>query len=379
VTSFLTPFTFANGVRVGNRLAVAPMTTSQSHADGTVSEAEIAWLERLARDGYGLVITCAAAISKCSIAFHRQMSLGDDRFLPGLRALAAALSPHRALAVVQLCHGGSRAIPALTGRPAHAPSRYELPAVPGFVPPSPFEEAEIEQIVRDHADAAARAHEAGFAGVELHGANGYLHTQFLSTMTNLRTDAWGGSLENRARFSREVVRAIRRRVPAAFVVGFRMTFEGMGFDTGLDLDENVRVMNWLAEDGIDYGHVSSMDVRAESARYPGESLLERVRAGVDRALPLVGAGGVRSAEEVRFALARGADLVAVARAAIGNADLPAKLGRGETLRATPYALDELRALQISDDFVRYLRDTWPISTLNVVAREAGEASAAQGA
>ncbi len=379
MTSFLTPFTFANGVRVENRLAVAPMTTSQSHADGAVSEAEIAWLERLARDGYGMVITCAAAVSKSSIAFERQMSLGEDRFLPGLRTLAAALKLHRALAIVQLCHGGSRAIPALTGRPAHAPSRYELPAVPGFVPPLAFAEAEIEQIVRDHADAAARAHEAGFAGVELHGANGYLHTQFLSTMTNLRADAWGGSLENRARFSREVVRAIRRLVPATFVVGFRMTFEGMGFDTGLDLDENVRVMNWLAEDGIDYGHVSSMDVRAKSAKYAGENLFQRVRDGVERALPLVAAGGVRSAEDVRFAMARGADLVAIARAAIGNADVPAKLGRGETLRAMPYALDDLRELQVGDELVRYLRDTWPISTLNVVAKEADAASATQGA
>jgi 2,4-dienoyl-CoA reductase-like NADH-dependent reductase (Old Yellow Enzyme family) len=264
---------------------------------------------------------------------------------------------------------GSRAIPALTGRPAHAPSRYELPQVPGFVPPVPFEEAEIEQIVHDHAVAAARAHEAGFAGVELHGANGYLHTQFLSTMTNLRDDAWGGSLAHRARFSCEVVRAIRRAVPAGFLVGFRMTFEGSGFDTGLDLDETIRVMNWLVEDGIDHGHVSSLDVRGASAKYPESKLFERVRAGVDRALPLMAAGGVRSAADVGFAMARGADLVAIARAAIGNADVPAKLGRGEPLQPTPYPREALRALQVSDDFVRYLRDTWPVSTMDIVARD----------
>ena len=75
-------------------------------------------------------------------------------------------------------------------------------------------------------------------------------------------DAWGGSLENRARFSRGVVRAVRARVPKGFVVGYRMSFENFGLETGLDIDENVQVMQWLAEDGIDYGHVSNLDFAA---------------------------------------------------------------------------------------------------------------------
>ncbi len=91
-----------------NRLVVAPMTTSQSHADGSVSEAELRWLERLARDGYGLVITCIAAVSRSSIAFANQMSFGDDAFLPGLREVATRTAKHGALPVAQLCHGGSR-------------------------------------------------------------------------------------------------------------------------------------------------------------------------------------------------------------------------------------------------------------------------------
>ncbi len=159
------------GLELRNGLAVAPMTTTQSHSDGSASEAEVRWLERLAGDGYGLVITCAAAISRTSIAFPRQLSFGDDAFLPGLGALARrATRPGMAL-VAQLCHGGSRALPELTGQPAHSASRFEL-TLPGFVPPLELSAAQLQTIIEDFASAAGRAARAGFQGVELHGANG---------------------------------------------------------------------------------------------------------------------------------------------------------------------------------------------------------------
>ncbi len=349
-----------------NRLAVAPMTTSQSHAHGSVSEAESAWLERLARDGYGVVLTCAAAISRTSIAFHNQMSFGDDRFLPGLTEVASRIARHGALPIAQLCHGGTRAIPALTGVEAHSASRYELPSIAGFVPPKELSVAQIEAIVEDFAQACERAARAGFAGVEFHGANGYLFTQFISTMTNLRRDAYGGSIENRARFAREVVRACRKRVPAGFVLGFRLTFEGGPFDTGLDLDENVTVMRWLAEDGIDYGHVSSLDLFAPSAKHPAQTVIEYVRPRIDRALPLMCAGGVMSRAKADRALELGADLVAIGRGAIGNADVPARFARGEALRAMPFPRSELEALGVSDGFLRYLTTAIPVSKLGIV-------------
>ncbi len=353
------------GTSLANRLAVAPMTTSQSHADGSVSEAEAAWLERLAGDGYGMVITCAAAISRGAIAFSQQLSLGDDSLLPGLSALATRLRASGVLSVVQLCHGGSRAIPSLTGQPAHSASRYELP-IRGFVQPLELSPAQIEQIIEDFASAGERAVRAGFGGIEFHGANGYLFTQFLSTMTNRRTDEWGGSLQNRARFSRAVVRACRRRVPASFVLGFRMSFESGGLETGLDLDEGAETMCWLAEDGIDYGHVSHLDFAAPSVKDPSRPALELIRARVDRALPLMCAGGITSRAAADRAMSLGADLVAVGRAAIGNAQVPAKLARGETLRPTPFSPEDLADLQVSPDFIRYLKTAMPLSTLNIV-------------
>ena len=272
-----------------NSLAVAPMTTSQSNPDGTVSEAESVWLERLASDGFGLIITCAASISPTSIAFKNQLSIADDGKLPGLRALANRLSQYKSHVLVQLCHGGSRTIPELTGTAPLSASSYSIPQIPGFIPPGTLSIVQIEEIIEDFASACARVAKAGFAGVEFHGANGYLFTQFISTMTNFRTDEFGGSLENRARFSREVVRRCRKRVPDDFIIGFRISFENMGFETGLDIDENIRIVNWLAEDGITYAHVSHMNFAAPSIKYPNRVALEYIRNGVDKKLPLIAA------------------------------------------------------------------------------------------
>jgi len=354
--------------RLKHRLVVAPMTTSQSNPDGSPTEAEARWLERLVNDEYAMVVTCASAISKNSIAFHNQLSFGDDALLPALTQLATRLARPGLLVIAQLCHGGSRAIPSLAGQPAHSASRYELP-ITGFVPPLELSTTQIECIIEDFANAANRAARAGFGGVELHGANGYLFTQFTSTMTNRRSDRWGESLEGRARFSREVVRAVRSRVPKGFVVGYRMSFENFGLEMGLDIDENARIMQWLAEDGIDYGHISSLDFRAPSVKYPDRAALSHIRAGVARALPLICAGSVRSRLDADRALELGADLVAIGRAAIGNARVPDKLAKGHALVSTPFPRPLLEALSVSQDFIRYMTSSIPVSSMHIVAPE----------
>ena len=339
-----------------NRLVVAPMTTSQSNADGSLSQAESEWLERLARDGYGLLITCAAAISSTSVAFPRQLSVGDKKLFPALRDLATRLNKYGGLPIVQLCHGGSRATPELTGASvSYSASSYDL-AIPGFIKPKELSREQIQQIIDDFANACVLVAEAGFAGVEFHGANGYLFTQFISQMTNFRQDEYGGSLENRARFTREVVRACRLKVPAEFILGFRILFEGSFMDTGLDIDENIQIVNWLKEDGIDYIHTSQMDYAAKSEKYPEKIILQYVRQEVNHELPLIGVGGVVSLSDAKKAMEYGADLVAIGRAAIGNADLPKVFARGEELvNKLPFNESLLRDLQLSNDFIQFIK------------------------
>jgi 2,4-dienoyl-CoA reductase-like NADH-dependent reductase (Old Yellow Enzyme family) len=349
------PLELKNRRTLANRLAVAPMTTSQSNPDGTVSEADMVWFERLASDGYGMVISCAAAISRTSIAFRNQLSLESDSMLPGLARLAGRMKGHGCVTVIQLCHGGARTIPELTGTPACSASSYGDRKRPGHVPPRELSRQHIDEVVEDFADASARAARAGFDGVEIHGANGYLITQFISPTTNQRKDDFGGSLANRARLAREVVRACRRKVPEGFIIGCRLSFEDGGLRTKLDIDENIQVMNWLAEDGIDYAHISAWELLERSSKYPEEVALHHIRRGIDPRLPLIYAGGVGSASDATKAMEEGADIVAIGRAAIGNARVPERMARGEELLRPPYPEEALAKVGVSRAFIAYLK------------------------
>lgn len=350
-----------------NRMTVAPMTTQQSNADGSINKAETDWLVRLSEDGYGMVISCAASISNTSTAFYNQMSLAHDKFIPELKNLADKMKLNGSLNLIQLCHAGSRTIEALTGEKPHSASSYELPMISGFVPPIALTKNQITQIVEDFANACVRAEKAGFDGAEFHGANGYLFTQFISTMTNLRTDEYGGSLENRARFSREVVKACRNEVSDDFIIGFRISFEGMGMETGLDIDENIQITNWLAEDGINYIHSSQMDYAVSTTKYPEISTIEYLRPRITQQLPLVIPGSVTSIEDAEKAMKLGADIIAIGRAAIGNKNVPTYFeNRQELPCQTPFTERHLQEIGISEVLIDYVKNAPPLISLNIV-------------
>jgi 2,4-dienoyl-CoA reductase-like NADH-dependent reductase (Old Yellow Enzyme family) len=350
-----------------NRLAVAPMTTSQSNPDGTISEDEVRWLERLASDDYGLVITCAAAISKKSIAFHNQMSVANEDMLPGLTLLEKQLNKYRSKTVIQLCHAGSRAIPGLTGTLAYSASSYTMSSIPNFVSPKTLSSEQIDEIIEDFANACERVEKAGFDGIEFHGANGYLFTQFISKMTNLRHDEYGGSLVNRTRFSREVVKVCRKRVQKNFIIGFRITMENGWLETGLDIDENIQIINWLKEDGIDYIHISHLFFDAASTKYPYKIALQYICQNINPDLPLICAGSITNIDSANKALEYGASMVAIGRAAIGNDKLPEYFALGKALPfTTPFTTDNLRKAAVSDKFIHYITSPGPLSNMNII-------------
>jgi 2,4-dienoyl-CoA reductase-like NADH-dependent reductase (Old Yellow Enzyme family) len=356
-------------VTLKNRLAVAPMTTQQSNADGTISEQEIDWLERLSLDGYGLVISCAAAISKTSIAFHNQLNIGNEKGLDNLKRLAKKMNENNSVNLIQLCHAGSRTIDSLTGIKPRSAGRYEMPMIPNFETPEELTLDQINEIISDFANACEIVEKAGFQGVELHGANGYLFTQFTSKMTNTRADIYGGDLVNRARFSREVVKACRQKVSKDFVIGFRMSFENMGLETGLDIDENIQIINWLVEDGINYVHTSQMDYKANSIKYPEKNLLEYLRRNIKSSLPLIGVGGVFTYEDAEKALEYGADIVAIGRAAIGNRNLPKIFQSKENLtNHTPYEEKTLKDINVSQNLIDYLKYAPPLASLKIMVK-----------
>jgi 2,4-dienoyl-CoA reductase-like NADH-dependent reductase (Old Yellow Enzyme family) len=347
---------FRNGARARNRAWLAPMTNQQSHEDGSISNDELRWLEMRARGGFGVVETCAAHVALDGQGWPGGLGVYDDRLLPGLRQLASALTVHGALGVVQLFHGGLRSPRSLTGQTPWSATDYQAPGVDRARAAT---EEDLARVVRQFREAAVRCSVAGFAGVELHGAHGFLFGQFLSSTMNIRSDRWGGSLDGRARLLREVTRAVRSAVPEGFLVGIRLSPESHGNALGLDLDESLELARWLCADGADFLHLSLWDASSNTSKRPHEHPLPLFREVIPREVALVAAGGVWTRRDAEGVLARGADAVAIGRAAIANPAWPREAADlSWEPRRPPLTVGELRERGLNETFAEYMRN-WP--------------------
>lgn len=355
MSSLFSPLTFRGGAVAPNRVALAPLTNGQSNLDGTLGDDELHWLARRVDGGFGVLITCAAYVARDGMAWRGQLGVSDDAHLPGMTRLAARLAARGGLGVVQLYHGGLRADSALSGEPTWSASEHREDS-PGYQVPRAATEQDLARVIEQFAAAAARCERAGFAGVEVHGAHGYLLSQFLSRTMNQRRDDWGGPIEQRARLVREVTRQIRARVSPRFVVGVRLSLEDVFSARGLDLDESLWVAARLAEDGADYVHASLWKTDANTSKRPDEHPLPLLRAALPREVAIVAAGSIWTRPEAELALERGADVVALGRAAVLNPDWP-DLARepGFEPARPPMAADELLARAVSPGFLEYLR------------------------
>lgn len=351
------PYRFRGGAVSKNRVALAPLTNGQSQPDGNLGDDELRWLERRAAGGFGVVTTCAAHVAAEGKAWAGELGVDDDVRLPGLRRLASAIGRHDALGVVQLFHGGLRAAPEVSGLPTWSASAH-VEDSPGYTVPRAGTSEDVERVIGQFAAAARRCVEAGFAGVELHGAHGYLLSQFLSATYNRRDDAWGGSLVHRARLLRETTRAVRAAVPSDFAVGVRLSPEDFGQARGLDLDENLEVARWLADDGVDFVHLSLWRAERNTSKRPDAHALPLFRAALPADVAILAAGAIWTPADALAALERGADLVALGRPAILNPDWPrlaAEPGWSPRRPPLPAATLAEPDLAISAGFLEYLR------------------------
>jgi 2,4-dienoyl-CoA reductase-like NADH-dependent reductase (Old Yellow Enzyme family) len=341
------------GLRTRNRLWLAPMTNRQSHADGSLSDDELHWLERRAAGGFGVIETCASHVSRDGQGWPGELGVFDDALLPGLSRLASAIASQGAAGIVQIFHGGLRAPAALIGQTPWSATAF---AAPGLEPARAATEADIERVIGDFAAAAARAHRAGFAGVELHGAHGYLLGQFLSATINTRADGWGGSLEGRARLVREATRAARAAVPKSFAVGVRLSPEDRGNAVGLDLDESIQVARWLADEGVDFVHLSLWDAAQNTRKRPEEHPLPLFRRALPAEVAIVVAGGVWTQAQAEALLQKGASAVALGLAGIANPEWPTRSREaGWEPRRPPLTIAELRGLGLNETFAQAMR------------------------
>lgn len=339
------PLDLPCGVTLPNRLAKSAMSERIADAGGHPGERLQRLYRRWGQGGAGLLITGNVMVDRTAIAESGNVVVDGDTPLGLLKAWAAAAGP--APTWVQINHPGRQA-PRLTSARPVAPSDVPMQGYFGmFARPRVLTALEIREIIDRFGRTAALVQAAGFAGVQIHAAHGYLISQFLSPRTNLRTDEWGGSPENRRRFLLEVVRAVRAAVGPDFPVGVKLNsadFQRGGFDQA----ESMAAVDALDALGIDLLEVSGGTYEAAAMfaenPAPGESTrkreaffleyAEQVRARTS--LPLMVTGGFRTAAAMDEALASGAvDLIGMARPFAVAPELPRLLLDGSLAGAPP--------------------------------------------
>lgn len=337
------PFRLPNGVRIPNRLAKSAM----SEALGTMGNRPTVRLERLyerwSEGGIGLSITGNVMIDRRAIGEPGNIVIEDESDLPALRRWAAAGTRHGGQLWMQINHPGKQAPKGLnreTVSPSAIPFGRDLKAF--FSTPRELAATEIEDIIRRFGNTARIAKKAGFTGVQIHGAHGYLVGQFLSPHHNQRQDDWGGTPEKRRRFVLAVLAEMRAQVGPKFPIGIKLNsadFQRGGFTE----EESLATIQALADAGIDLVEISGgtyeapamagTEVKASTRAREAYFLefAEKVRASVK--VPLMLTGGFRSLNGMVAALESGAiDIIGLGRLLAVEPDAPQRFLRGEESR-----------------------------------------------
>lgn len=331
----LESFRFTSGVALKNRVVMAPMTNFSSNEEGEVTGQELDYYIRRSK-GVGMVITACVYVSRGGKGFPGEFGGDRDELIPSLRQLADAIKGEGAKAVLQIFHGGRQSPPALLldGQPVSASAvPAELPGGGQGPVPRALTDEEIEGIIADFAATTRRAIEAGFDGVEIHGANGYLLQQFFSPHSNRREDRWGGDLQKRLTFPLAVLQAVKDAVKShatsPFLVGYRFSPEEPE-TPGITMAETFALVDALKEEGLDYLHVSLQELWSLPRRGTEDSRprIEQIVDRVGRELPVIGVGSLYTADDALKSLDSGISLVALGRPLLIEPDWVQKIAEG---------------------------------------------------
>lgn len=349
MTSLFDELTFKRGPSMKNRFMLAPLTNQQSHADGTLSDDEFTWLTMRAKGGFGLTMTCAAHVQTEGQGFPGQLAAADDKHLEGLTRLACEIKRHGSVSSVQLYHGGYRCPPDVIGMQPMGPSDDEDSGSRAMTTD------EVQATIEKFVEAAVRCEQAGFEGVELHGAHSYLICQFLSSDLNQRRDQYGGNAENRARLLNEIISGIRSRCGEDFQVGVRLSPERMGVYLQDMIDLATQLM---ASGDIDYLDMSLWDCFKDPAEeaFQSKPLIEWFTEIPRHDTRLVVAGNIRTPQDAINVLAKGVDSVMLGRVAILHHNYPDLMAANADFLPLehPVPRSHLLAEGVSESFVDYL-------------------------
>lgn len=347
--SLFEPLALKRGPAMKNRFMLAPLTNQQSHADGTLSDDEFKWLTMRAEGGFGLTMTCAAHVQARGQGFAGQLGVFGDEHLEGLTRLASAIKAQGSVASLQLHHAGNRS-------PKDIVSDIVCPSDDPDTGARALTLEEVEGLRDDFIAAALRSQKAGFDGVEVHGAHGYIILQFLSPEINKREDRYGGSLENRARLMFEIIDGIRAACRPDFQIGLRLSPERFGVKLSEIREVAAKV---LSEGKIDYLDMSLWDYDKAPAEeeFQGRKLLSYFTELPRGDVKLGAAGKIMSAADAVAVIEAGCDYVLIGRGAILRHDFPerVKADANYTSPALPVTVAHLKQEGLGEAFVKYMQ------------------------
>lgn len=349
-----------NNLKLRNRLVMAPMTTWSGEKDGSLSRSELAYYKKRSQ-GVGMVITATTYTVPHGKGFSGQFYAGEDRMINSLKSLSSVIKEGGAKAILQVFHAGRKA------NPADMPDGMSRSAsnVPGNREednkPARMTEEEINTLIKSFYDVTLRAHQAGFDGIEIHGANTYLLQQFFSPHANRRDDDWGGDIEKRKRLPIAIIEACQKARKQIndpnFIIGYRFSPEE-NHTPGITLEDTKYLVNELCSTEIDYLHISLGDYNQKSVRDEGIHLIKEIIKTVNQRKPFIGVGSVLKKVDADKLLALGVDLVAIGRQLIVDPNTIEKWEKG----LTPYELydpnDDKRCVPKSLNQVIIDSDGW---------------------
>jgi 2,4-dienoyl-CoA reductase-like NADH-dependent reductase (Old Yellow Enzyme family)/thioredoxin reductase len=326
-------------LELANRVVLPPMGTNLGNPDGTVSEANLAYLRRMARGGAGLIIVEVCAVHPSGPAINSELGIFEDRFIPGLKKLTEIAHAARSKIALQLHHAGRESFYLLQQKKAIAPS--PIRSLVFGLTPQEMTLDDIHEIIAAFGTAADRAREAGFDAVEVHGAHGYLLTQFLSALCNQRSDEYGGGLAKRSRFIVEVLQEVRKRVGEDFPISLRLSVEEC-IKGGYTVEDIQPILPAFVRAGADIIHASlgthgsPAGITSAPLEYePGFNVwrAKKVKEVVD--VPVIAVGRLTDPALADEMIGRGeADLVAFGRQFLTDPDflIKAREKRSEDIR-----------------------------------------------
>lgn len=367
---FLEPYTLRNGITVANRVSMSPMTEQSSFEDGTITTDEINYYS-LRSGGVGMMITGCAYVNDLGKGFEGELSVADRSMLPGLTRLAQGIKVGHTKAILQIFSAGRMSSTAILRGKQSVSASAVPPLRQNSETPRELTTVEIEKTIQDFANATQLAIDAGFDGIEIHGANTYLIQQFFSPHSNRRTDRFGGSLFKRMTFPLAVVDACADVIAKAerpFILGYRISPEERE-NPGIRLMDSLELIKILNSKPIDYLHISLSDAWAGSMVDQSDTIpiFKKIQSVVADNLPLMLVGHLTTPLQVEKLMDNGVQFAALGRELIRDPKWVQKVMSGDenAIRYT-FSLADLEELKITPPFLHFLRTTFkkgfPLST-----------------